>query len=85
MFLLSNSQAISESFGKQLHIIAFNMLEQLDMIEKAFDFMLSRTARMHVFRMMDMHFPMNEDLSEGTDQHFFLMFDVFTLYYHNTN
>ena len=40
MFLLSNSQAISESFEKQLHIIAFNMLEQ-DMIEKAFDFMLS--------------------------------------------
>ena len=38
MFLLSNSQAISESFGKQLHIIAFNMLEQLDMIEKVFDF-----------------------------------------------
>ena len=43
-FLLSNSQAIWQSFEKQLHIIAFNILEQ-DMIEKAFDFMLSRTER----------------------------------------
>ena len=44
MFLLSNSQAIWESFEKQLHIIAFNILEQ-DIIEKAFDFMLCRTGR----------------------------------------
>ena len=82
MFLLSNSQAISESFEKQLHIIAFNMLEQ-DMIEKSFDLCFPHST--HVFRMMDMRFPMNEDLSERTDKHFFLMFDVFTMYYHNTS
>ena len=35
MFLLSNSQAIWESFEKQLHIIAFNIFEH-DMIEKGF-------------------------------------------------
>ena len=78
MFLLTNNQAIWESFEKQLHIIAFNILEQ-DMIEKAFP------TRDAVFRMMDMHFLMNEDLSERTNKHFFLMFDVFTLYYHDTN
>ena len=38
-----------------------------------------------MFRMMGMHFPMNEDLLKRTDKHFFLMFDVFTMYYHNTS
>ena len=44
------------------------------MIEKAFDCTISRTGRCV---QGDGHFSdENEDLSERTDKHFFLMFDV---------